>query len=151
MELAVDTDHTVRSLFDPLVRQLAHYFCRRSVLSTETSLLLDVVVSAATATFPSASFSFQTAFGSDILCELFRWSIKLTPEEDLVQRKQNNAVNIMIQRISALARHPDPRHRLAAVTAAYQSRREFVTCTPAVNEYVLGTEQKERRRRNTVA
>ena len=113
LALACDADVVPRQLFDPLVRQIIHWFTRNnSGERPETAALLDSVMDGVCNTEDSA----LRDFCADCIHEFFAWSIKQLPDDKALLARGGNIVSV-IKRLNSMARHPSSYQRLGAALA----------------------------------
>jgi DNA-dependent protein kinase catalytic subunit len=123
LRLAVDVEQVARQLFDPLTRQLIHWFTNNvSAENKDTMALLD----AATDAVGHPSDGALREFSAQCLGEFLKWSLKQAPPAALSTKEKaaaeaagapaTNPMNIksLLRRLYSLAHHPNPYKRLGA-------------------------------------
>jgi len=110
LRLAADSDDVVRALFAPLVLQIIRCLAGRFAHTQDISLMMDAVISALTTTD-----SATREYAARCIAEFLAWSIKNTGREQAAQDKRTTEP--LIDRLLALARHPNPYQRLGAAVA----------------------------------
>ncbi len=81
IKLATDVDQVTRSLFEPLVLQLIHWFTKNAKYENEeTMALLDAIVD----TVGNTTDGGIREFSSKCLAEFLKWSLKHTPKKEQV-------------------------------------------------------------------
>lgn len=113
LALACDADAVPKQLFEPLMRQIIHWFTRSdSGERPETAALLDSILDGLCDTEDSA----MRDFCADCVHEFFAWTIKQLPDERALQLRSGNILSLL-KRIISMARHPSSYQRLGAALA----------------------------------
>jgi hypothetical protein len=127
LKLACDAEAVTRQLFQPLTKQLIHWFTNTSATHhKETIALLDAISDAVGGDHNNAD---ERDYASSCLAEFFLWSMKhhLPSNSSTRQFSSNINVKSLLRRLYSLARHPNAYRRLGAAATfnrIYQSFRE---------------------------
>ncbi len=120
LRLAVDVEQVSRQLFDPLVKQLIHWFTNNTTSEqADTMALLD----AATDAVGNPTDGALREFSAQCLGEFLKWSLKQAPTAPASAKDKasgldpgTNPMNTksLLRRLYSLAHHPNPYKRLGA-------------------------------------
>lgn len=126
IELAADSDSTISSLFCALINQLANYFCQSPSRSTENTILLDALSNAATSR-ESHSKSYKAQYRA-LLSRYFQQALAQDPAPT---SSKTCALQLFMQKVYSMARHPGEESRHTAAVIVYSCRRHLWTSQAA--------------------
>nr|CAB3231039.1 DNA-dependent protein kinase catalytic subunit-like [Phallusia mammillata] len=131
LRLACDVDQVCKQMFEPLMKQIIHWFTNNQQFeSPSTATLLNALMDSLV-DFDNAALRELSA---QLLCEFLAWSVKQNTVN--TSSSPTNAKSIL-KRIYSLARHPSSAKRLGATVAFNHLYRVFREQATLVDDYTL--------------
>ncbi|XP_064478548.1 DNA-dependent protein kinase catalytic subunit-like [Ornithodoros turicata] len=112
LHLACDPDQVTKSLFEPLLLQMMHWFSSRSTVGSRESV---TIVECLWDTLTQPQETVLRDFAGRCLREFVQWSIK----QSSVKEQEKNPVNMkaVLKRLYSYCRHPNAYKRMGAALA----------------------------------
>ncbi|XP_078482635.1 DNA-dependent protein kinase catalytic subunit [Ciona intestinalis] len=133
LQLACDVDQVCKQLFDPLIKQMIHWFTNNKKFeSKDTAILLNSIMEG----LVDEENATLRELCADSVREFLVWSIKQNPSAE--KQVRNNAKSLF-KRLHSLALHPTPMKRLGAALAFNHIYRVFREQNTLVDEFIFET------------
>eukprot|EP00808_Paulinella_micropora_P005923 g448.t1 len=132
LRLATGAEPVANQLFEPLVRQLIHYFVNENTQAKESFVLLDAVMDAV----GNAQDGKLRQFAATCMAEFLSWSLKKGSVKETDKGKAVNAVSLL-RKLYSLLHHPDPYKRLGACLSFTEMRTYFRENDELISKFTL--------------